>query len=567
MLARMTRTLFGALMPQYLNAITIATNQAIPDTGATSIFIMEGADVANKRIAVKPLTINLPAGNQIQSTHVCDIQILGLPTILMGHIVPSLSVASLIGIQPLCKAGCTVVFDDKKCDVMYNGMVILRGFKDPSPDLWTLPIPKMVCTNPEPTVLPQSGPCIDCAPHLQLEAGHNHPAITVAAFTHSVRTRANAVKFAHQSLGNPKISTLLKAVCKGFLKGCSNMTETLILKYLNASLATTKGHMKHPRHGIRSTRPKLTAKGHPNAIPGPVAQIAPPVLPLFNAIPGYPGPGLAAQPGPNIIVADDDDSTANIFCFGAFANKNSGIVYHDLTGSFPFMSFDGSVCFFVLYHYESNAILATPIAGLDDISIFHAYKKYFEELTAKGFKPKLNVMDNQATKYIKKFLTENICKLQVVEPHNHWVNAADRVIQTFKVVFISALAKTDSNFPLQLWDRLTPQVQDTLNLLRALQIDQTKSAYEILNGPYDWNWYPLAPLGCKAVVYEDGDTRGSWASRGMDAFYLGPAIDHYQCDHYYIPETRAYRISGSSIVSPALPTPVVDPTSTLSGIN
>jgi hypothetical protein len=277
MLAMTARVLFGTPMPQYLNAITIATNQNIADTGATSIFIMEGADVTNKRIAVKPLTINLPDGNQIQSTHVCDIQILGLPTILMGHIVPSLSVTSLIGIRPLCKAGCTVVFDDKKCNVMYNGMVILRGFKDPSTDLWTLPIPKTVCTTPGPTILPRSGPCIDRAPHLQLKAGHNHPAITVAAFTHSVRTCANTVKFAHQSLGNPKISTLLKAVHKGFLKGCPNMTEILILKYLNASPATTKGHMKRPRHGIRSTRPKPMAKGCPNAIPGPVAQIAAPV--------------------------------------------------------------------------------------------------------------------------------------------------------------------------------------------------------------------------------------------------------------------------------------------------
>jgi hypothetical protein len=92
------------------------------------------------------------------------------------------------------------------------------------------------------------------------------------------------------------------------------------------------------------------------------------------------------------------------------------------------MLFDGSMCFFVLYHYKSNAILTTPIAGLDNISKFHPYKKYCEELTAKGFKPKLNVMDNQATKHIKKFLTKNNCKLQVVEPHNHWVNAAERAI-------------------------------------------------------------------------------------------------------------------------------------------
>jgi len=48
-------------------------------------------------------------------------------------------------------------------------------------------------------------------------------------------------------------------------------------------------------------------------------------------------------------------------------------------------------------------------------------------------------MDNQATKRIKKFLTENDCKLQVVEPHNHRVNAAERAIQTFKAAFIAAL--------------------------------------------------------------------------------------------------------------------------------
>jgi hypothetical protein len=259
---------------------------------------------------------------------------------------------------------------------------------------------------------------------------------------------------------------------------------------------------------------------------------------------------LATHQGPNIIFDDDNVSIANIFCFGVFANRNSGIVYHDLTGLFPFMSFDGNVCFFVLYHYESNAILASPIAGLDDVSIFKAYKKYFEELTAKGFKPKLNIMDNQATKHIKKFLTEHNCKLQVVEPHNHRVNATKCAIQTFKGAFIAALATTDCDFPLQLWDRLTPQVQDTLNLLRASRIDPTKSAYETLNGPYDWNRYPLAPAGCKAVVYEDRDTRGLWASRGVDAFYLSPAIDHYRCDHYYVPETRAYRISGSSELFP-----------------
>jgi hypothetical protein len=68
------------------------------------------------------------------------------------------------------------------------------------------------------------------------------------------------------------------------------------------------------------------------------------------------------------------------------------------------MLYDGSICFLVVYHYESNAILALPVAGLNDKMIFEAYKIAFNELAAKGFKPKLNIMDNQATKYIEKFI-------------------------------------------------------------------------------------------------------------------------------------------------------------------
>jgi hypothetical protein len=51
-MAAMARGLFGNPMPQYLNALTIAANQVIADTGATSIFIMEGVNVDNKCIAL-----------------------------------------------------------------------------------------------------------------------------------------------------------------------------------------------------------------------------------------------------------------------------------------------------------------------------------------------------------------------------------------------------------------------------------------------------------------------------------------------------------------------------------
>jgi hypothetical protein len=165
--------------------------------------------------------------------------------------------------------------------------------------------------------------------------------------------------------------------------------------------------------------------------------------------------------GPNLIGDEEDDaSIANVFCFRAFTDKQSGVMYNDLTGNFPFISLDGSVCFLVMYHYESNAIFAIPIVGLNNVTIFEAYKKKFNELTAKGLKVKINIMDNQVTKHIKKFLTKEQCKLQLVEPHNHRMNTAKRAVKTWKDAFIAALTTTDQDFPIQLWDRLAPQVQD-----------------------------------------------------------------------------------------------------------
>ena len=109
------------------------------------------------------------------------------------------------------------------------------------------------------------------------------------------------------------------------------------------------------------------------------------------------------------VIEDDDSSIDNIFCFGTFADKRTGILYNDLTGAFPYMTFEGNVCFLIIYHYKSNAILALPISGLDDNTVFAVYKTQFEFLECKGYKIKLNVMDNQCTKQIKKFLTDKDC--------------------------------------------------------------------------------------------------------------------------------------------------------------
>ena len=91
--------------------MTIASNEAIADLGATQIFIMDGTPVHNKQKTTGPLKVTLADGGTVMWTHKCDIIIPGLLTTLVGHIVPELSIASLFGIRVLTEAGCTVKFD------------------------------------------------------------------------------------------------------------------------------------------------------------------------------------------------------------------------------------------------------------------------------------------------------------------------------------------------------------------------------------------------------------------------------------------------------------------------
>ena len=128
---------------------------------------------------------------------------------------------------------------------------------------------------------------------------------------------------------------------------------------------------------------------------------------------------------PHLIREFSNYSITNVFCFGAFVDKLSGVVYNDCTRDFPYMSLDGNICFFVMYHYKTNANLITPIAGLDSERILEAYTSNFEYLVSKGLKPKINMMENQATKAIKAYLTPQQVTLQLVEPLKLWVNAVE----------------------------------------------------------------------------------------------------------------------------------------------
>jgi hypothetical protein len=98
----------------HASEMQIKPSYTVANTGATSVF-MDGIPTKNKWPALHPIQICLPDGRKVTSTHICNITIPGLPITLTGHIVPEMTMASLLGIRVLCKAGFVVVFDDKTC--------------------------------------------------------------------------------------------------------------------------------------------------------------------------------------------------------------------------------------------------------------------------------------------------------------------------------------------------------------------------------------------------------------------------------------------------------------------
>ena len=102
-----------------------------------------------------------------------------------------------------------------------------------------------------------------------------------------------------------------------------------------------------------------------------------------------------------------------------------------------------------MYHVVANAILVEPLKLRHGPEIHRAHKTLFARLTKAGCKPKLHRLDNEASGDLKRYLQDEAIDFQLVPPHMHRRNAAERAIQTFKNHFVSALAITPPIFPLK----------------------------------------------------------------------------------------------------------------------
>jgi hypothetical protein len=331
------------------------------------------------------------------------------------------------------------------------------------------------------------------------------PAPSAQANKLSGTTIKDSVAYAHATLFSPALSTLEHALNHNFLTNFPGLNVSTLRRYAPTSIPMDKGHLDQVRQNVRSTKPPRPS----------------------------PEPDTDTNPSPI--------TTKTHECYAAIYEPH-GQVYSDQTGRFIIPSSSGNNYIMIVYDFDSNSIFAQPFKNRTAACILDAYKILHEHLLQAGLKPRLQRLDNECSKLLKTFMHDQDVDFQLVPPGMHRRNAAERAIRTFQNHFIAGLCSVDKDFPLHLWDKLIPQAEITLNLLRASRINPNVSAYAQVNGTFDFNRTPLGPPGCRVLAHDKPDKRTTWAPHGLDGWYVGPALDSYRCWQIWIWESRAVRI-------------------------
>ena len=111
----------------------------------------------------------------------------------------------------------------------------------------------------------------------------------------------------------------------------------------------------------------------------------------------------------------------------------------DLTRKFPVQADRVNNYILVAYHYNAKNILTTQLNNRTGTYILSGITKIHNKLRKWGLTPKLHIMDNEVSEDLKKYVEDSDIQFQLVPPHMHRRNYAERDVRNFKNHFIAAL--------------------------------------------------------------------------------------------------------------------------------
>lgn len=465
--------------------------------------------------------VQLPNGMSIHSIRTVLLHLPPLPSPLLIYVFSDHDLSSsLLSVSQLCNHGCNATFTNKSFSITYNNVILCSGLKLFSDTLWHVPLSSLHSHHLPLTLSPSTS--LSPAPLI-------HPS---AAATISLSSDKQFVQFVHAALGCPVLSTFIAATKAGYLSSWPRLSSTLILAHPPFTLATAQGHLNQHRQGLDST--SLSSLPPPPSLP---VAASPPLSPSNIETPlPLPPPTLAE---------------ANRVYIRRVHLPHT--VSSDMTGRFPISSDTGSQ--YVLISEMDGYIHAEPMASRTHTDYVRAFKRIVAFFSALGRHPFFQRLDNETSAAVETYLRSENISLQYCPPGQHRANTAERSIQTFKAHAIATFANTPPDFPIQLWDRLLPQIELCLNHLHPYKLNPAISAYAGFHGSsHDFRAHPIAPAGTRVLIHDKPSARGSWSPHGVAGFYLGPALQHYRCYTVWATATSSVRVTDTLAWLPHLVT-------------
>jgi hypothetical protein len=108
--------------------------------------------------------------------------------------------------------------------------------------------------------------------------------------------------------------------------------------------------------------------------------------------------------------ADTDLGTITHLVYAVLIDQ--GQLYTDLTGKFPLRSSKRNSYIMVCYVYDCNYVKVIPMKSRSASEWVKAYDHIHQEITVKGFKPKLQTLNNETSAALKNFFTANNVEYQ-----------------------------------------------------------------------------------------------------------------------------------------------------------
>jgi hypothetical protein len=192
------------------------------------------------------ITIIQPGGNQMTTMHTINLLLWNLPPeACLGHLLPGL-VNNLLSVAALVDTGCKVFFHCTGYKVTFNRAIILRGWRDPKNRLWWVKIVDNGWTTHYKVAIPMQE-----KPKVKLTTPPTAHAYSLykCSITHKL------MHFYYACLNYPVLSTLIKDIKAGYLRGWPGLTAERLCRHINVSVESKQGHMNQVCHSQQFMQP------------------------------------------------------------------------------------------------------------------------------------------------------------------------------------------------------------------------------------------------------------------------------------------------------------------------